>query len=527
LLVKSLAFCYNIEKIKESVILMNVGELIAFILYFVVVLGIGIFFMLKSKSNSEAGYFLGGRKMGPYVTAMSAQASDMSGWLLMGLPGSILAAGFGEVWIAIGLAIGTYLNWLLVGGRLRKFSQAAGNAITIPQYLNNRFKSSGKVLQVVSAIIFFVCFTVYVASGYKAGATLFSIVLGIESEAISMAIFGVIMLAYTFMGGFKAVCWTDFFQSILMLFALLFVPIFIACTNPLDFASVTATAPNYFNLLPSGKFDWESISAILSGLAWGLGYCGMPHILVRFMSIKSSKLIKPSRRVATVWVVLTLLMSALVAVVGRLVLPELVEGDSEQVFIKLVRLAFPAFFSGIFLSAILAAAMSTADSQLLVASSAFTCDIYKPIIRKKASEKEVMWVGKIFVAVIAVIAYVIAIIPGSGSIMDLVSNAWAGFGAAFGPVIVLSLYWKKLTYKGAVAGIVSGGLTVVLWMIFLSSITGVYELLPGFVVGLVACIVVSKLDKKDNKEVEELYEYAVNFNDDEDETEQVVDGENA
>ena len=496
---------------------MKIGELIAFIVYFIAMLGIGLVFMLRGKkAENESGYFLGGRKMGPYVTALSAQASDMSGWLLMGLPGSILAVGFGEVWIAIGLAIGTYLNWLLVAKRLRKFSQAAGDSITIPQYLNNRFKAKGKTLQIISAVIFFICFTLYVASGYKAGAALFTTVLGIKSEVLSMAIFAIIMLAYTFMGGFSAVCWTDFFQALLMLVAIIFVPIFVTVSKDLDLASVAVTTPNYFNLLPSGKLDWKSISTILSGLAWGLGYCGMPHILVRFMSIKSSKLIKPSRRVATVWVVITLAMAVFIGIVGKVFFaPDGLE-DSEMVFINMVRKTLPGFVSGIFLSAILAAAMSTADSQLLVASSAFTSDIYKPIIRKNASDKEVMWVGKIVVAVIAVLAYVLAIFLPS-SIMGLVSNAWAGFGAAFGPVIVLSLYWKRFTYKGALAGMISGGVVVIVWIAAgLNTMTGLYELFPGFIVGLVACIVGSLLDRSDRTEMEKLFDYAVNFNDDED-----------
>ena len=496
---------------------MRVGELLAFILYFVAMLGVGFYFMFKSKMESESGYFLGGRQMGPFVTAMSAQASDMSGWLLMGLPGSILALGFGEVWIAIGLALGTYFNWLFIAGRLRKFSQSAGDSITIPQYLNNRFKSSGKVLQVVAAIIFLVCLTVYVASGFKAGAALFQSVLGIKSTALAMGIFAIIMLAYTFMGGFNAVCWTDFFQALLMLGAVVFVPVFISFSGlngegAIDFSSITATNPNYFNLLPSGKLDWESISAILSGLAWGLGYTGMPHILVRFMSIKSSKMIKTSRRVAMVWVVLTLAMAVFIAVVGRVVFPELItNGEEEMVFIKMVRTVFPAFISGIFLSAILAAAMSTADSQLLVASSAFTCDIYKPIINKNATEKQIMWMGRLVVIIISIVAFIIAVIPGSGNIMSLVENAWAGFGAAFGPVIILSLYWKKFTYKGAVSGMIAGGLTVVLWIIFLSKPTGLYELFPGFIVGMIACVVGSLLDKKDNSLAEQVYETAVKF----------------
>ena len=504
---------------------MRIGELIAFIFYFVAMLTIGTVFMLRNKATNQSGYFLGGRKMGKWVTALSAQASDMSGWLLMGLPGSILAVGFGELWVAIGLAIGTYLNWLLVAGRLRKFSQAANDSITIPQYLNNRFKASGKVLQVIAATIFFVCFTVYVASGFKAGAALFQTVIGLKSEILAMAIFGIIMLAYTFMGGFKAVCWTDFFQALLMLGAIVFIPVFIACaglgeSGALKVGAITAGNPNYFNLLPSGKLDWASISAILSGLAWGLGYCGMPHILVRFMSIKKSSMIRSSRRIATVWVVITLAMAVLIGVVGKFVSVYLIETqkNSEMVFIEMVRSVFDTgfltFLSGIFLSAILAAAMSTADSQLLVASSAFTCDIYKPILRKKASEKETMWVARIVTIVICLIAFAIAAIPGTGNIMDLVSNAWAGFGAAFGPVIVLSLYWKKFTYKGAIAGMVAGGLTVILWIAFKGFGTGLYELFPGFILGLAACIIGSKLDRKDNTEVEKFFEYAKNFDED-------------
>ncbi len=393
---------------------MNKGELLAFILYFVLMLVIGFIFFKKSKDSGEKDYFLGGRNMGPWVTALSAQASDMSGWLLMGLPGSILAAGFGKVWIAIGLAIGSYLSWLLVAGRLRRFSKAAGDSITIPQYLNNRLASSSKALQVISAIVFFVCFTVYVASGFKAGGILFNKVLGIDLVP-SMIIFGVIILIYTFTGGFKAVCWTDFFQGLLMLVAIVVVPAVVFFTNDLNFSNITAEAPNYFNFLPTGKLDWGSVSEIISGLAWGLGYCGMPHILVRYMAIKNSKMIKKSRRIATTWVVITLAAAACIGVIGRAYLPELINGNNEEVFIQMVRI-FPGFIAGILLSAILAASMSTADSQLLVASSAFTSDIYKPIFRKKASDKELLWVGRLVVVIISVIAFFIAVNPNAGSI---------------------------------------------------------------------------------------------------------------
>lgn len=490
---------------------MIVGELIAFIVYFLAMLGVGLFFMLKQKAKTQSDYFLGGRAMGPYVTALSAQASDMSSWLLMGLPGSILAVGFGEVWIAIGLAIGTYLNWLIVAGRLRKFSQAAGDAITVPQYLNNRFKAKGKTLQVVAAVIFFIFFTLYVASMFKGGGELFNSVLGVNNQMLSMIIFAVILLAYTFMGGFKAVCWTDLVQSLLMLVAITFIPVFLIANNGLDLGSVTAS-DGYLNLLSSGKFDWASIKTILNGLAWGLGYCGMPHIIVRFMSIKSSKMVKTSRRVASVWVLITLAMAVLVGVVGHILLPELItNGNQEQVFILLSRKALPPFLSGLCLSAILAASMSTADSQLLVASSAVACDIYKPIIKKNASEKEVLWAGRIVIVIICIIAFVIASVPALGNIMSLVSYAWAGFGGAFGPVIVLSLFWKKLTYWGAVAGMITGGVTVIVWILWLSGLTGIYELIPAFILGLVASVGVSIIDEKNVGPAEEMFNEAMAF----------------
>nr|MBQ4320536.1 sodium/proline symporter PutP [Clostridia bacterium] len=485
-----------------------IGEIIAFVVYFAAMIAVGFIIMAKSKDDGESGYFLGGRKMGPFVTGLSAQASDMSGWLLMGLPGSILVAGFGEVWVAIGLAIGSYLAWLLIAKRLRIFSEKANNAITIPQYLNNRFRASNKALQIVCAVIFFVCFTVYVASGFKAGATLFKTVFNLDMVP-AMIIFGLIIVLYTFTGGFKAVCYTDFFQALLMLAALVITPIAVVLTTDMSaIGNVTNEVPNYFNFLPSGKFDGTSVKSIISGLAWGLGYFGMPHIIVRFMSIDSASKIKTSRRVATTWVVITLAMAAVIGIVGRIALPELASnGEQELVFIKMVRNLFPSFISGLLLSAILAAAMSTADSQLLVASSAFTSDIYKPIIKKDATDKEILWIGRIVVIAISIAAFFIAIAPGAGSIMDLVSNAWAGFGAAFGPVIVLSLYWKRITYPGALAGIVAGAVTVVVWIAFLSG-TGIYELFPGFIVGMAATVIGSLLSKKPSAEVEKMFDEA-------------------
>ena len=490
---------------------MNYLELAAFIFYFIAVLAIGVIIYVKSRDNGSKDYFLGGRKMGPWVTAMSAQASDMSGWLLMGFPGSILAFGFGKMWIGIGLAIGTSLNWIIVARRLRRFSKAAGDAITIPEYLSNRFATTNPALRIICAAVFLVCFTVYVASSFKAGATLFSEVIGIDAFW-AMVVFAIIIIAYTFTGGFKAVCWTDFFQGLMMLVAVCAVPIVILATRNIDFSTINNgfAATTAFELNPF-KASWQDI---VSGLAWGLGYFGMPHILVRFMAIEKPSMVKKSSTVAIIWVIFSLGAAILIGMLGRFIVPELVAlGKQENVFISIVRELFPgglALISGILLSAILAAAMSTADSQLLVASSSFTTDIYKTVVRKKASDKEVLFIGRIIVIIISVVAFLIAAAPGSGTIMSLVENAWAGFGASFGPVIILSLFWRRLTYKGAIAGILGGATTVVLWLIFLSASTGVYELLPGFIVGTLFAIVVSLLDKKPSAEIEDIFNRATN-----------------
>lgn len=491
-------------------------ELLAFILYFLAVLSIGVFFMIRSKGTGEEEYFLGGRGMGPWVTAMSAQASDMSGWLLMGFPGSILAFGMGKVWIGIGLAIGTSLNWILVAKRLRRFSKVANDSITLPQYLTNRFASKNKALQIISAIVFLVFFTLYVASGFVAGKTVLTSVIPqlAGKDELALLIFALIIIAYTFSGGFKAVCWTDFFQGLMMLVAVLAVPIMIIATKNPDPANLTLTLAEGASGI--GEFNVNPFKAspqdIISGLAWGLGYFGMPHILVRFMSIKKSSMMKKASTVAIIWVVLSLGSAIAFAILGRMLIGEKLvnAGAPETVFIELVKMLFPSFIVGLLLSAIVAAAMSTADSQLLVASSSFTSDIYKPVFRKNASDKEILWVGRAVVIIVSVVAFFIASNGGKGAqaIMNMVENAWGGFGAAFGPVIILSLFWKKTTYKGAVAGVVGGAITDILWLIFLTAKTGIYEILPGFVVGLVCCIVASLLDKNPSPEALAIFEKA-------------------
>ncbi|MEA4965653.1 MAG: sodium/proline symporter [Oscillospiraceae bacterium] len=488
-------------------------EVIAFVLYFVLVLAIGLYFFFATRKNAgEKEFFLGGRKMGPWVTAMSAQASDMSAWLLMGLPGSILAFGLGQAWIGIGLAIGTILNWVLVARRLRKFSRAADDSITLPQYLSKRFASKNHTLSILCAVVFLVSFTIYVASSFVAGTTVFTTLFPGLSDQTAMLIFAAIILFYTFLGGYKAVCWTDFFQGLLMLVALLAIPIVILSAEKLDTAALSQV---YVNAADGTKYVFvESLFSakwqdVVSGLAWGLGYFGMPHILVRFMSIEKPSMVKKSATVAIVWVLLSLTAAIIIAYLGRILVGEelLTAGMQKTVFIALARKYFPAFIAGLLLAAIIAASMSTVDSQLLVASSSFTSDLYKPVFRKNASEQEILWVARLVVLAVSVIAYFIAGSKGSGAqaIMNMVENAWGIFGAAFGPVVILSLFWKRFTYRGAVAGVLAGAAVDILWLLFLGG-TGVYEILPGFVAGFLFCIVVSLLDQAPGAEVLAIYQ---------------------
>lgn len=488
---------------------MNTVELMAMLLYFALVIGVGVYFFFKDrKQEGEKEYFLGGRNMGGWVAALSAGASDMSAWVLMGLPGSIYLYGVGQVWIGVGLMIGTICAWIFVAPRLRRYSIRANDSITIPQFLTNRFLSKNKGLQIISALVFVVVYCVYSASSISACGTLFNTVLGMNAKT-AMIIATAIILVYVFLGGFNAVCWTDFFQGLLMLGALMLAPIIaLFAMNAADFvAPAVNVSENYYNLLSSGSFDKQSLMDILSGLGWGLGYFGMPHILVRYISIKSEHEMRKSQIIGSSWTTLILIMSCIVGIVGRKFLGDGLE-DQSLVFVTLVRKVFPAFLAGILLSAILAAAMSTADSQLLASSSAFASDIYKPVMRKNASDHEMLWAGRIIVVVISVVAFFIASNPKSGGIMELVSSAWAGFGASFGPVILLALHWRRLTYSGAIAGVAVGFAVDALWFAFLSTPTGLYEIIPGFLCGLIAAVVVSLLSKAPSKEVTDLFDRA-------------------
>ena len=502
---------------------MHTTELVVFVIYLFFMLGIGIFFFVKSKDNGEKDYFLGGREMGPWVSALSAGASDMSAWVLMGLPASIYAAGIGKAWIAIGLAIGYALSWIFQAPRLRKFTIAANDSITLPQYLANRFLSKSSAIRVICAIIFLVAYTVYAASSMKACGTLFNTVIGID-PTVAMYLAAGIILAYTFLGGFKAVCWTDFFQGMLMLLALLTAPIFalFVIKNQGTAISVSDLPEGYFNLFT----NWKDV---LSGLGWGIGYFGMPHIIVRYMSLRSDKDLKKSAKIGITWNVLIVIFSVAAGCVGHLLLGEL--EDSSTVFIQMSRYLFPAIICGIVLTAILAASMSTADSQLLASSSAFASDVYKPIIRKnKASDKEMLWAGRIVVVAISVIAVLIASNPNSGTIMGLVENAWGLFGASFSAVILLSLFWKRFNLPGALAGIITGAVVDIAWLVLFnysfaneptgiiatlhnSTLGGLYEIIPGFICSLVVAIIVTLVTKAPSKEIEDLYDRAVNITD--------------
>lgn len=488
---------------------MNTVELMAMLLYFALVIGVGVYFFFKDrKQEGEKEYFLGGRNMGGWVAALSAGASDMSAWVLMGLPGSIYLYGVGKVWIAVGLLIGTVCAWLFVAPRLRRYSIRANDSITIPQFLTNRFLSKNRGLQIISALVFVVVYCVYSASSISACGTLFNTVIGMDKQT-AMIIATAIILLYVFLGGFNAVCWTDFFQGLLMLGALMLAPIIaLFAMNAADFiAPAVNVTENYYSLLSGGSFDKQSLMDILSGLGWGLGYFGMPHILVRYISIKSEHEMRKSQIIGSSWTTLILIMSCVVGIVGRKFLGDGLE-DQSLVFVTMVRKVFPAFLAGILLSAILAAAMSTADSQLLASSSAFASDIYKPVMRKNASDHEMLWAGRIIVVVISVVAFFIANSPNCGGIMALVECAWAGFGSAFGPVILLALYWRRLTYSGAVAGVTVGFVVDALWYAFLSTPTGLYEIIPGFLCGLIAAVVVSLLSKAPGKEVTDLFDRA-------------------
>jgi sodium/proline symporter len=508
----------------------DLGVIVAFICYFIIVLAIGYYFYNKTHGMSD--YLLGGRHMNPYVTAMSAQASDMSGWLLMGLPGSIYLFGIGEVWIGIGLAIGSYLAWLFVAKRLRKYSEISGDSLTISQFFSNRFKDDNGNLRLISSIIILVFFTFYVTSGFVAGGNVFLAIFPDMEYYPAVIITAAVLVLYTFLGGYRAVCWTDFVQAILMIVAVIVVPIVAlnSINGGWDFVinSANTQVSHFTDIFWDGGKPITAVT-LVSCLAWGLGYFGMPHIIVRYMAIEDPEEIKISRRVGTLWVVIALTCVALIALIGRGYFTGAdvmtTSAEAQKIFLLMVGGCFTSVIAGILYAALMAAIMSTADSQLLVASSAVTNDMYVKLSEKstkKLNDNQLMWISRFVVIGIAIIAMLMAYDPNS-SIMNLVSFAWAGFGAAFGPIVLASLFWKRANGKGALAAMIIGFLTIILWNTFLVSggiipgmmgvnaclyDTGLYELLPGFIFATIALVVVSMMTKEPSKEVYEEFDKA-------------------
>jgi sodium/proline symporter len=479
--------------------------LITFAAYLLLMVGIGFWAWRSTKTFDD--YILGGRSLGSYVTALSAGASDMSGWLLMGLPGAMYLGGVSEAWIALGLVAGAYANWKFVAGPLRVYTERSENALTLPDYFTNRFHDYGRTLRVLSALVILVFFAVYCASGVVAGARLFESVFGLPyAEAIWWG--AAVTILYTLVGGFLAVSWTDTAQGTLMLFALLLTPVLLlTTTGGLDstIAAIQASDPLRLDWFRGGALG---VVGIVSLLGWGLGYFGQPHILARFMAADSIATIPGARRIGMAWMMLCLAGSLTVGFLGIGYFasnPELagpVEANPERVFIAVVELLFNPWVGGVVLSAILAAVMSTLSSQLLVCSSVLSEDFYRGFLRPTAGQRELVWVGRASVLLVSLVALWLARDPDS-RVLGLVSYAWAGFGAAFGPVVILSLFWQRMTRNGALAGMVVGALTVILWK---QTGSALYELVPGFIAATVAIVVVSRFGKPPSEAIQATHQ---------------------
>ena len=505
--------------------------LIVMILYLILLIGIGFYFSKRANESSE-NYFIGGRTLGPWVTAMSAEASDMSGWLLMGLPGVAYWFGLSDaIWTAIGLAIGTYLNWLLVARRLRRYSIVAGNAITIPEFLSNRFKENKKVILTIAAVFILVFFSVYAASCFVTFGKLFSTLFDVSYQPI-MILGAFVVILYTLVGGFLAESFTDLVQAIVMILALTIVTIagvsaaggvsavienaksipgffdFFGIASPLVVDGVQQVSASGEALF--GAAGTYGFLTILSTLSWGLGYFGMPQVLLRFMAIEKPAQLKNSRRIAIVWCVISLFSAVAIGIIGRALYPTelLTQSSSETIFILMSTGLVPTLLAGLFLTGILAATMSSSDSYLLIASSAFAKNIYQGIMKKDATDKQVMMITRITLLVVAIAGVIIALDENS-IIFKVVSFAWAGFGATFGPIMLFSLFWKKTTREGAIAGMLTGAGMVFIWKLLLKPIGGVfgiYELLPAFILSCIAIVVVSMLTEKPEQAILDEFE---------------------
>ena len=474
----------------------NSAIVLTFAGYLAVVLVVGVVAWRRTRDLKD--YILGGRRLGRWVTALSAQASDMSGWLLMGLPGYAYAAGMESVWLLAGLLIGTYANWRFTATRLRTATEQYGDSLTLPDYLERRFDDGSGMLRLLSALFILVFFTFYTSSGLVAGGRLFEEVFGLD-YLWAVTAGGATVVAYTFVGGFLAVSWTDLVQGILMFLALVVVAAFalLAVGGFEGMAEgMRATDPALLDPLTGTDGNALGPIAIASLLGWGLGYFGQPHILARFMAARSAERIAVSRRIAMGWVSIALVCGMLVGMAGPGLLAQPLAGaDAEKVFMVLASLLLNPVLAGVCLAGILAAVMSTADSQLLVASSAVSEDLYKGLLRRNAGPRELLWIGRLAVIVIAVVAFLLAANPDR-KVLDLVAYAWAGFGAAFGPVIMLSLYWQRMSRAGAIAGVVTGGVTVIVWKQLGGGIFDLYEIVPGVVLSVVAVFAVSLLSMR-------------------------------
>ena len=505
--------------------------LIAMVIYMAIVIVIGLWFAKRANKNSE-NYFLGGRSLGPWVTAMSAEASDMSGWLLMGLPGVAYWCGLADAfWTAVGLAIGTYLNWLIVSKRLRRYCVRANNSITLPEFFSNRFREKSKIIMSIAAVFILIFFTVYAASCFVTCGKLFSTLFG--APYIAMMLIGALfVLIYTVLGGFLAESASDFMQGIVMIIALAVVVI-ISTVKAGGLGQVFANAGEipgfleFFGLAnPTLNEGGEQIVvngtpvfgaakdygllSVCSMLAWGLGYFGMPQVLLRFMAIRDERELARSRRIAMVWVVISLAVAVFIGIVGRQLYPteHLTSSDAENIFITLATSSLPAILAGFVMAGILAATISSSDSYLLIAASALAKNIFQGVFKKNATDKQVMTCSRITLLVIAAIAVFIALDENS-VIFQIVSFAWAGFGATFGPIMLFSLFWKRMNRAGAIAGMISGGAMVFVWKLLISKLGGafaIYELLPSFIFSSICIVVVSLLTAPPSKEIEEDFE---------------------
>ncbi len=508
----------------------TVQIMITMVIYMAAVIGIGVAFARRANKSSE-DYFLGGRSLGPWVTAMSAEASDMSGWLLMGLPGVAYWCGIADAaWTAIGLAIGTYVNWLITSRRLRRYSEKAGNAITLPEFFSNRFHEKNKVIMTIAAFFILIFFTVYAASCLVTCGKLFSTLFGLDY--IPMMIVGAIfVLVYTIIGGFLAESASDFMQAIVMIVALIVIVVtgtaaagglgavidnaksipgffeFFGVATPVTVDGVQQAA----NGVPQfGQAESYSLLSMVSNVAWGLGYFGMPQVLLRFMAIRSEHELTRSRRIATVWVIISLVVAVFIGVVGRTLYPTalLTSSDAENVFILLATNLLPPLLAGFVMAGILAATISSSDSYLLIAASAFSKNIFQGLFHKKATDKQVLTVSRITLLVITAAAIIIALDENS-VIFTIVSFAWAGFGATFGPLMLLSLFWKRINRAGAIAGMVSGGVMVFVWNLLIRPLGGVwdiYELLPAFLISCLCIVVVSLLTAPPSQEMQKEFD---------------------